>query len=302
MNNELDLQALWKELDEYSEELNKESDCLEEVWVKIAGTRGDQNPSGGNYFPCLFSEVVSSETVNVALMYNLASFGASPNSSQYGAALGQWKYIVSPESYTLDVGQWVQIVQTYSGSVLSLYRNGTLLNSSTISHTLRASSSRYNIAKRWDQSDAVYGDYSMVNMYSRALSLSEIHPDYFQIPKEDKEKIIEVAHAIDVSDEAVEAMIADSLEHAFEDRDARLFTEAKLQAEEMLPAVENALRELHSLLSSDMQNALRARVDDVRLALKQEELTSLKKGLQELDQATQGLATLLVEKAMHELD
>jgi hypothetical protein len=51
-----------------------------------------------------------------------------------------------------------------------------------------------------------------------------------------------------------------------------------------------------------MQNALRARVDDVRLALKQEELTSLKKGLQELDQATQGLATLLVEKAMHELD
>ena len=117
-----------------------------------------------------------------------------------------------------------------------------------------------------------------------------------------EEKIIELAHAIDVSDEAVEAMISDSLEHAFEDRDARLFTEAKLQAEEMLPAVENALRELHSLLSSDMQNALRARMDDVRLALKQEELTSLKKGLQELDQATQGLATLLVEKAMHELD
>jgi hypothetical protein len=108
----------------------------------------------------------------------LATFGASPNSSQYGAALGNWKYIVSPNSYASDVGKWVQIVQTYSGSVLSLYRNGTLLNSSTITHTLRASSSKYNIAKRWDMNDAVYGDYSMVNMYSRALTLSEILTNY----------------------------------------------------------------------------------------------------------------------------
>lgn len=113
-----------------------------------------------------------------------------------------------------------------------------------------------------------------------------------------KEKIIEVAHAIDVSDEAVEAMIADSLEHAFEDRDARLFTEAKLKAEEMLPAVEKALIELHSLLAPETTALVRTRAAEVVVALEGEELELLKKALYELDKATQTLATLLVEKAM----
>lgn len=112
------------------------------------------------------------------------------------------------------------------------------------------------------------------------------------------EKIIEVNHAIDVSDEAVEAMIADSLEHAFEDRDARLFTEARLQAEEMLPAVEKALQELNTLLDPQVVASLRAHIADVTDAIEQGELAPLKKRLQELDEATQSLATLLVEQAM----
>ena len=36
MFNELDLKQLWKELDEYSTELEKESKVLQEVWLKIA--------------------------------------------------------------------------------------------------------------------------------------------------------------------------------------------------------------------------------------------------------------------------
>ena len=36
MDNEVDLQALWKELDAYSKELELESKSLEDVWVKIA--------------------------------------------------------------------------------------------------------------------------------------------------------------------------------------------------------------------------------------------------------------------------
>ena len=48
------------------------------------------------------------------------------------------------------------------------------------------------------------------------------------------EKIVDINSAVDVSDEAVEAMIADSLDHAFEDMNERVWTEAKLKAEEML--------------------------------------------------------------------
>lgn len=113
-----------------------------------------------------------------------------------------------------------------------------------------------------------------------------------------KETIMELAHAIDVSDEAVEAMIADSLEHAFEDRDARLFTEAKLQAEEMLPAVEKALGELTTLLPAETETAVKTAATQVQLALERRELRLLQKALRELDEATQTLATLLVEQVM----
>ncbi|HZE13253.1 MAG TPA: molecular chaperone DnaK, partial [Chthoniobacterales bacterium] len=54
------------------------------------------------------------------------------------------------------------------------------------------------------------------------------------------EKIVEIKSAIDVSDEAVEAMISDSLEHAFEDMSERVWTETMLKAQEMLRAVSAA--------------------------------------------------------------
>ena len=54
------------------------------------------------------------------------------------------------------------------------------------------------------------------------------------------EKTVEINSAVDVSDEAVEAMISESLDHAFDDMSERVWTEAKLKAEEMLGAVEAA--------------------------------------------------------------
>src|SRR5689334_6478510 len=47
------------------------------------------------------------------------------------------------------------------------------------------------------------------------------------------EKRLSLDSAVDVSDEAVETMIADSLEHAFDDMSERVWTETRLKAEEM---------------------------------------------------------------------
>ena len=44
MFNELDLKALWQELDVYNAELEKESASLQEVWLKIAAVKA-QNDS-----------------------------------------------------------------------------------------------------------------------------------------------------------------------------------------------------------------------------------------------------------------
>ena len=112
------------------------------------------------------------------------------------------------------------------------------------------------------------------------------------------EKIVEIRSAVEVSDEAVEAMLAGSLEHAFEDMDARIFTEARLKAEEMLPAVEGALSQLSDDLPAEEIAEIRLKAAEVTEALRSGETARLKKALTDLDSATQTLATRLIEKAM----
>ncbi|MBX9577797.1 MAG: Hsp70 family protein [Chthoniobacterales bacterium] len=113
-----------------------------------------------------------------------------------------------------------------------------------------------------------------------------------------KEKIVEIHQAIEISDEAVEAMLADSLEHAFEDRDARILTEARLKAEEMLPAVESALAQLAGELDPPMEQDICTAAANLAAAMKQNDLDFLQQQLRNLDEITQTLATMLVERAM----
>ncbi len=150
-----------------------------EVWVKSAGTKGDQNPlTSSNYAPCIFSEKVSG-TVNMALAYNARAWsGATHNSYRYTAAMGGWSTFEPTTNYGSDLNNWVHIVATYNGSVLTLYRNGVSLGSRTTNINLRASTTGYYIAHRWDMGDGVYGDYSTVNMYSRALSDLEVSTNF----------------------------------------------------------------------------------------------------------------------------
>lgn len=110
-----------------------------------------------------------------------------------------------------------------------------------------------------------------------------------------EEKTVEIRSVIDVADAKVEKMIGESVEHAFEDMSDRIFTEAKLKAEEMLPAVEmGILRVGHLLSESEKSN-----IEDIRLrvreAIEQRNPNMLKKAVGELDDATQSLATLLLE-------
>lgn len=113
-----------------------------------------------------------------------------------------------------------------------------------------------------------------------------------------EEKILEIRQAIEISDEAVEAMLADSLEHAFEDRDARILTEARLKAEEMLPAVESALAQLVDEVDKKMEQEIRTAAAQLAAAMKQENLNLLQQQLQKLDEVTQILATMLVDKIL----
>ena len=66
----------------------------------------------------------------------------------------------------------------------------------------------------------------------------------------------------------------------------------------MLPAVEKALQELDGLISPETVDTVRTCATHVSQALERGALAPLKKALLELDEATQTVATLLIEKAM----
>ena len=112
------------------------------------------------------------------------------------------------------------------------------------------------------------------------------------------EKKVEMTSAVDVSDEAVEKMLEDSLEHAFDDVNARIFTEAKLKADELLPAVHAGLKKAGDLLTETERTEIQTRQKEVEAAIAIGAAQPLKTAIAALDRATQGLATLLIEKAM----
>ena len=108
--------------------------------------------------------------------------------------------------------------------------------------------------------------------------------------------------AVDVEDERVEQMISESVDFAFEDMNERIWTEAKLKAEELLPAVDAALDQLGDAISADEKSAVVSQAATVRVLLDatDHDAKALKAATQLLDDATQSLAVMLIDRAMEE--
>jgi molecular chaperone DnaK len=115
-----------------------------------------------------------------------------------------------------------------------------------------------------------------------------------------RERVIELISAVDVSDEAVEKMIAESLDHAFEDMAERLWTEAVLKSNELVPAVRSALTLVGDQIEIGDRRKIDALVDEVEASLQSHDPHRLRKANAELDDGTQHLATLLIDRAMAE--
>lgn len=109
--------------------------------------------------------------------------------------------------------------------------------------------------------------------------------------------VIEIQNsAVNVDDAAVETMINQSVEHAFTDMSERVFTEAKIKAEELLPAVELVLSQ--GLALAQEQTEIESAAATVREALAGGAANVLKQAVQRLDSATEALAARLVEQAL----
>ncbi|MBC8324919.1 MAG: Hsp70 family protein [Verrucomicrobia subdivision 3 bacterium] len=111
------------------------------------------------------------------------------------------------------------------------------------------------------------------------------------------EKVLEMKSAVDVDDTAVQKMVEESVEHAFEDMDARKWIEAALKAREAVKAARVGLEEFAGELNN--AESIASGLEAVEVALKTDgDLPALKTAVAKLDEATLPLADLMMDRAM----
>ena len=123
--------------------------------------------------------------------------------------------------------------------------------------------------------------------------------------KTGKEKVVEIESAVDVDDAAVQQMVEESVEHAFEDMAARRWVEAKLKANELVAATRKGLADCGEELGAERERTVEPALRQVERALATEnpetrmgDLTGLQNACAELDEATRPLAEMLMNKAL----
>lgn len=118
-----------------------------------------------------------------------------------------------------------------------------------------------------------------------------------------QEKIVEIKSVVDVDDIAVQQMVEESVEYAFEDLAARRWIEAQLKARELMAATTKGLGDCGAGLSPDYRAQVDSALAELETAARDEtgDLKKLQSAMAALDAATQPLAEVLMDRAMDAL-
>jgi molecular chaperone DnaK len=126
--------------------------------------------------------------------------------------------------------------------------------------------------------------------------------------KTGRQKIVEIKSAVDVDDTAVQKMVEESVEHAFEDLAARRWVEARLKATELITATRKALADCASELEPDYRAQVERALGEVEAAVAREnpetksgDSKQLQAACATLDEVTKPLAEILMDRAMEAL-
>jgi len=116
--------------------------------------------------------------------------------------------------------------------------------------------------------------------------------------KSGREEKLALQSAVDVADETVERMVAESVEHAFEDMAERQLIETRMKAGRLLKAAGAALAAVGDGASAEEQATIMSAMGRLERAVAEAPLHELKPAIQDLDKLTQGLAEKLMEKTL----
>lgn len=113
-----------------------------------------------------------------------------------------------------------------------------------------------------------------------------------------EDEVVKIDSAVRVDDARVEEMVSDSLDHAFEDMNERVFTEARIKAQELLGALDAAFFQLGDSIPADEQRDLEDLAQQAKQAIESHDARSLKQIVELLDEKTEPLAAMLLEKLL----
>jgi len=118
------------------------------------------------------------------------------------------------------------------------------------------------------------------------------------------QKIVEMTSSVDVDDAAVQIMVEQSVEHAFEDLAARRWVETRLKADALTEATRKGLADCANEIMADYRAQVETALRNVEAALLTEDVDTkigdtkqLQAACAALDEATKPLADLLMDKA-----
>jgi molecular chaperone DnaK len=123
--------------------------------------------------------------------------------------------------------------------------------------------------------------------------------------KTGKEQVVQMKSAVDVDDAAVQKMVEESVEHAFDDLASRRWIEAKLKANELIRATRKGAADCSSELDPDYRKRIEEALQRVESAVATEnaqtqigETRELQAACAALDETTKLLAEILMDKVM----
>lgn len=121
--------------------------------------------------------------------------------------------------------------------------------------------------------------------------------------KTGKDKTVEISSAVDVEDADVQKMVEDSVEHAFEDLNARQWIESALRAREAVKATAKGIELFENELDPSYLSQIQTLMTEIGTLLKQGDanesggnVTALKSSLKTLDELTLPLAELMMDR------
>ena len=115
-----------------------------------------------------------------------------------------------------------------------------------------------------------------------------------------KDTVLEIRSAVDVDDARVQQMVDESVEHAFDDLEARQWVEAKLRAIQTVEATGKALNDFRGQIEGEYLAEIERDLAEVQRILAESgegtgSAKELKQALKTLDQTTQPLAEHMMD-------